>query len=353
MNDCLLAGSFLCLMHLWQSRSMSAQWRRQRAAVWSDSARRVAKSLRAALPQTDSPLLEDVLPDVVNLLPCALFGVVFAVCREWYDLLDCEKLWRQACRSQWPGAVAPLGGSWRRLMAQLSSGEMLCKCLRAIPEEKCSSGHVLRRFATDVTGFHCDVCGRRNLPIGSAMWGCRMCNYDKCLACHHAPSKRTVPQETCPAGHDLHCFMTAMRGFHCDDCGTQEIPVGTAMWGCRACNYDKCIRCHRPPQVAPYVLARGAKNYCDDEGWTVLHHACRLGFPDVVAGLLDSETDVDVKDLRYGFTPLMIGATHGHADVCSLLLAHKASKEHKNQHGSTALDCAARWGHAELESLLR
>jgi len=108
-----------------------------------------------------------------------------------------------------------------------------------------------------------------------------------------------------------------------------------------------------PLKLRPLSWHVEQKNYCDHEGWTVLHHASRLGYPEVVAHLVDEGADVNVKDLKHGFTPLMVGATHGHGDVCTLLLAQGANKGDRNAKGSTALDCALRWGHVHVATVLR
>merc|ERR1712187_783292 len=118
-------------------------------------------------------------------------------------------------------------------------------------------------------------------------------------------------------------------------------------WGCRACNYDKCSKCYRPSRAAPAVLARNVRNYCDGQGWSVLHYACRLGYPQVVARLLESRVDVDAVDSVHDYTPLMVAATHGQAEVFAMLLSKGASPERVNMQGRSALDCARRWGHAD------
>mmetsp|Transcript_71687 Transcript_71687/g.134070 ORF Transcript_71687/g.134070 Transcript_71687/m.134070 type:complete len:244 (+) Transcript_71687:45-776(+) len=43
----------------------------------------------------------------------------------------------------------------------------------------CPKGHGLARFMTPHPSFCCDVC-RVYQPQGSAMWGCRMCDWDVC-----------------------------------------------------------------------------------------------------------------------------------------------------------------------------
>lgn len=327
--------------------------RERRAAVLQEESRRVKALLfqTPPLPQLRSPLLDDVVENVIALLPHGGLVKGLAVCRQWHEMLGCERLWEQMCRAQWEGAVSPVGCLWHRYLQMLVSGEALHQSLKSIPEARCGQGHLLLRFATEVEGFHCDGCGRREIPIGTTLWGCRLCNYDICVVCHQEPSKKAVPEECCPSGHRLQSFVTSCGGANCDACGRRPIPLGKTMWGCRTCNYDKCWNCYRPPRPAPTVLASKARNYIDAQGWTVLHHACRMGFTEVVQRLLESRANIDSPDLAHGFTPLMVGATHGQAEICSLLLTLGASADCLNKHGSNALDCARRWGHTDLENL--
>jgi len=54
--------------------------------------------------------------------------------------------------------------------------------LRAKVVTKCPQGHELQTFATLSNSYPCSVC-RKNLCCGSAMFGCRECNYDVCGDC--------------------------------------------------------------------------------------------------------------------------------------------------------------------------
>jgi len=49
-------------------------------------------------------------------------------------------------------------------------------------------------------------------------------------------------QEGCP--HGLNEFQTPHNGFTCDKCDSKQ-ELGTTMWGCRLCNYDLCAACHQ------------------------------------------------------------------------------------------------------------
>merc|ERR1712100_325888 len=126
------------------------------------------------------------------------------------------------------------------------------------------------------------------------------------------------------------------------------------MWTCRACGCDLCGRCSSGrcssdclgslpkysvvPIATPAALSKGVRNHCVGGGWTALHHACRLGFSEVANELLNAKADVEAVDRRNGYTPLMVAATHGHAELCSLLVARGACKETTNNYGRSAHD---------------
>merc|ERR1712072_777008 len=46
----------------------------------------------------------------------------------------------------------------------------------------CPSGHVLKRHAAPNSDYRCDVCGKEAAE-GETLWGCRLCDYDKCQQC--------------------------------------------------------------------------------------------------------------------------------------------------------------------------
>merc|ERR1712070_667598 len=49
-------------------------------------------------------------------------------------------------------------------------------------EHTCPSGHVLQRPAAPNSDYTCDVCGKE-VAEGETLWGCRLCDYDKCQNC--------------------------------------------------------------------------------------------------------------------------------------------------------------------------
>jgi len=46
----------------------------------------------------------------------------------------------------------------------------------------CPGNHALQRFRTPLPKFRCDLCGTVQAR-GSAMWGCRTCDWDMCATC--------------------------------------------------------------------------------------------------------------------------------------------------------------------------
>merc|ERR1712232_1420506 len=64
---------------------------------------------------------------------------------------------------------------------------------------------------------------------------------------------------TCPGGHTLQCFLASRddRGYGCDVCGA-TIMKGEQLWGCRVCNYDKCVKC--ASKQLPPLMPASAQN---------------------------------------------------------------------------------------------
>ena len=47
--------------------------------------------------------------------------------------------------------------------------------------------HGLSIFTTETPKYKCDICGKSQ-PVGVTMYGCRECDWDKCIECHTAES---------------------------------------------------------------------------------------------------------------------------------------------------------------------
>ncbi|XP_067653650.1 serine/threonine-protein phosphatase 6 regulatory ankyrin repeat subunit B-like [Haliotis asinina] len=101
------------------------------------------------------------------------------------------------------------------------------------------------------------------------------------------------------------------------------------------------------------------KTYCqksldlvqkDPAGDTLLHLACRGGNTQCVEYLLPSY-DNDVQG-RYNWTPVMMAAACGHADVFQLLVDHKAGIFHVSDRGEDILTVARRSNNTEIIAYL-
>jgi hypothetical protein len=239
-------------------------------------------------------LPDELLAEILVALPISTYKCGLAVSRMWNKALNIEPWWQTLCRSQWPG-VTHKCKSWQEFAIK-GGGDMLGECLL----------HSLRNTSERAT---------------------------KCFE-----------------GHDLHRTVIDCQGHICGFCGF-SLPVATTKWSCRKCDYNRCEDCFRSLQPSP-MLANGATNRCTPDGWTSLHYSCRLGFSDVAESLLDARADIESSDHLHGFTPLMVGATHGQKEICAVLLVRGANKDTMNHYGRTARDCAKLWGHSDLEQLL-
>jgi ankyrin repeat protein len=86
-------------------------------------------------------------------------------------------------------------------------------------------------------------------------------------------------------------------------------------------------------------------------GFTPLILAAVNGHADVCMLLIENKADVNAVD-KDGFTPLIFAAVNGHADVCRLLIENKADMNVQNKWRDTALILAARKGHAGVAELI-
>jgi len=246
------------------------------------------KSIFSALPL-------ELLGEIVLLLPCSLYKSARTVSRTWLETLNPECQWERVCRMQWPGVTQIMSHSWRKFALQ-GGGDLLGACVL----------HHLQNLQS------------------------------KALAC----SATTVAQ----------CCLVEAQGMSCDICHATN-PRGMTVHRCRTCNYSRCDKCYEALQP-PAAMTNGAVNHSSKDGWSSLHYACRLGFKDVVSKLLDARANVEWRDDQHGYTPLMVAATHGHKEICSLLLKRGASKDSINNYSKTAAHCALSWGHSELSRIL-
>lgn len=99
--------------------------------------------------------------------------------------------------------------------------------------------------------------------------------------------------------------------------------------------------------------AAGQVNLSNDDGFTALQYAAKLGDKEIVRCLLTNRADVDARN-KFHQTPVMLAARNGHSEVTEMLLVAGASVERRDRGGRNALMMAARNGRvATVEVLLK
>ncbi len=98
-------------------------------------------------------------------------------------------------------------------------------------------------------------------------------------------------------------------------------------------------------------LSAGANVNAEKDGWTPLMLAARNGHAEIAKLLIEANADVYAKN-QNGFTPLMFAAEDGHAEIVKLLIKAKADVNAKNQNGVTPLMLAAASSHVASVQLL-
>ena len=63
----------------------------------------------------------------------------------------------------------------------------------------------------------------------------------------------------CAGRHGLNAFVTTEAGYNCDHCGAEELPAGTTLFGCKICDYDVCAPCHERSSAAVSAYAAVAQ----------------------------------------------------------------------------------------------
>jgi hypothetical protein len=238
----------------------------------------------------------ELLAEIAVALQCSSFISALPVSRRWHEVLNKEAHWERVCRRNWPGITHNLCNSWKKF-AVAGGGEMLGACLL----------HYLKTTTMEAMKCH-KQCG-------------------------------------------LQCCLTESRGHCCDFCGAADHSKPMRTRYCRQCHTHRCDKCYKAIQPLDAIV-NGAANCMSSDGWSALHYACRLGFAGVVDSLLYARANIEFSDHLHGYTPLMVASTHGHEDVCSLLLERGASRKAMNHYGRTAVDCALSWGHSSLVTLM-
>ena len=113
-------------------------------------------------------------------------------------------------------------------------------------------------------------------------------------------------------------------------------------------------------RIVDLLLSTGADQHKHNKwGLTPLHVACEIGDLDIVAKLLSMGADPNAnerQDLKMFFdqcrTPLIIAASHGHAECVTAVLKAGADMSHVDFNGNTALHKACIYGHSSCARAL-
>lgn len=107
-------------------------------------------------------------------------------------------------------------------------------------------------------------------------------------------------------------------------------------------------------ETVKYLIKQGATVDCRDaEGKTPLIHTCTGPFAKTAQALIDAGADINARDSVEGFTPLMMAAGLGEADVVKVLLENNADKSLLDADQESASDHAQNSGHSDIVTLLQ
>uniref|UniRef100_A0A8C9ZAR3 Euchromatic histone-lysine N-methyltransferase 2 n=1 Tax=Sander lucioperca TaxID=283035 RepID=A0A8C9ZAR3_SANLU len=102
-------------------------------------------------------------------------------------------------------------------------------------------------------------------------------------------------------------------------------------------------------EVAHYLVQNGA---CEDDGYTGLHHAAKLGNLEIVNMLLETgQVDVNAQDSG-GWTPIIWSAEHKHVEVIKVLLNRGADVTINDKELNVCLHWAAYAGNVDIAELV-
>lgn len=106
-------------------------------------------------------------------------------------------------------------------------------------------------------------------------------------------------------------------------------------------------------ETVNYLISKGAVvDARDSEKKTPLIHACTGPFAPTVKALIAAGADINATDGTEGFTPLMMAAGLGQAEIVEILLANKVTVDLKDEDQETAIDHARNAGHEAIVTRL-
>lgn len=109
---------------------------------------------------------------------------------------------------------------------------------------RCKKNHPLEKIRIPEE-YLCDVCGKK-IAKNTEMNECRLCTWDACKSCVKVILK--APQASpngvnCANQHALLRYHISSDSLSCDGCAATQVQ-GSQMFGCRVCNFDLCRACH-------------------------------------------------------------------------------------------------------------
>lgn len=111
-------------------------------------------------------------------------------------------------------------------------------------------------------------------------------------------------------------------------------------------------------ELVELLITDGANiNVEDENGWTPLRHATRkyrnVNDVEIIKILIENGADVNAKNDKDGWTPLIWAAKEGDYDLVKLLIAKGADVNAKDDKEKTAFDYVRKYRHKEITELLR
>ena len=101
-----------------------------------------------------------------------------------------------------------------------------------------------------------------------------------------------------------------------------------------------------------FTNSNGDLNAADENGYSLIHAAARIGDADMIKTLIEAGVDVDLVSEDRGFTPLIYAAEEGRPDAIEALIEAGADVNKPDKFGNTAVSTAALNGENEAIEVL-